>query len=187
MAKKSPPNNNKLLLLQAGNKITKTLNTTMTNKLQQLINGVLDRFGCECANYECQRAWIKLLDEHKNTQCGLYGYYDDNISDEWHINELTKDLAQLHLSYALKDKNECTESKQNNFYFKNKRRFRVLNNELMNKKTANKMTKALNNLNNKNIEVMLKKNKSDEEWSRQYNKLRDNEKTKNKNLINVIY
>lgn len=98
------------------------------------VNGVSVRFGCQCADCECQRVWIKLADTHKNTQCGLCGHYDDNLADEWrtNTNELTQDLARFHQSFTLKDEEECTESKQSTFYNNNKNEFQILKNNRFN-------------------------------------------------------
>jgi hypothetical protein len=52
-----------------------------------------------------RKAWIKLSQFHKNTQCGICGHYDEDEETEFvkGNNEVTSDLREYHKSYTLKD------------------------------------------------------------------------------------
>jgi hypothetical protein len=56
------------------------------------------------------KAWIKLSQTHKNTQCGLCGHYNDDAEDEFRManNENTYDLKEFHRGYSLVE-DECKE------------------------------------------------------------------------------
>jgi hypothetical protein len=57
-----------------------------------------------------QKAWIKLAQTHKNTQCGLCGHYNDDSEDVFRManNENTQDMKEFHRSYSVMD-DECRE------------------------------------------------------------------------------
>jgi hypothetical protein len=61
-------------------------------------------------SFDGQKAWIKLAQTHKNTQCGLCGHYNDDAEDEFRManNENTWDVKEFHRGYTVSD-NECKE------------------------------------------------------------------------------
>jgi len=70
-----------------------------------------------------RKAWIKLSQMYKSSQCGLCGHYDDNQEDEWRMGngQNTQDLVQFHRSYTgpkggMADEEQCSEQQLDQFY-----------------------------------------------------------------------
>jgi hypothetical protein len=70
-----------------------------------------------------QKAWIKLAQSNKNTQCGLCGHYNDDGEDEFRManNEHTQDLKGFHKSYTIED-DQCREDLEDTHRRENYRR-----------------------------------------------------------------
>ncbi|KAL3119253.1 hypothetical protein niasHT_000197 [Heterodera trifolii] len=67
-----------------------------------------------------RKAWLKVSQAYKNTQCGLCGHYDDSDDQGEELRmangQRASDLAEFHRSYALEDAEECSQQAMNNFY-----------------------------------------------------------------------
>jgi hypothetical protein len=114
-----------------GKKLTIKVNGDRVEDTQELLDYGIDYQEREVSietrdvtvRFNGQKAWIKLAQTHKNTQCGLCGHYNDDAEDEFRManNEHTSDLKGFHKSYTLDD-DECRSDMEETHRRENYRR-----------------------------------------------------------------
>uniref|UniRef100_A0A183C9B1 Vitellogenin n=1 Tax=Globodera pallida TaxID=36090 RepID=A0A183C9B1_GLOPA len=147
-AKKSAQNANKVLkVITADQQIEcqpKTANQQQQQRLICKVNGQQVTEDEQCQDGQCvqfndpqqtdvtiraegiavrfngRKAWLKVSEAFKNTQCGLCGHYDDSDDQEQELRmangQIASGLAEFHRSYALQDSEQCTQQVLNKFY-----------------------------------------------------------------------
>ncbi|KAI3415980.1 hypothetical protein GPALN_005538 [Globodera pallida] len=88
-------------------------NNPQQNDLTVQTEGIAVRFNG-------RKAWLKISQAYKNTQCGLCGHYDDSDDQQEELRmangRTTSNLAEFHRSYVLEDSEQCSQQVLNNFY-----------------------------------------------------------------------